>query len=530
VSEAWFQTPAPLLPEVLALNARWQGERPAVIFDDKTLSWLEFHHQACQVANGLRSLGLDNGDRVAVLMSNSADMVVAMFGIIIAGGVTVPLNTMVTDAGLAAMIGDAGARCVIASADQAGRLEPHRKELDGISNGAWIASGEVRAGWQNFATWRAAQASRDPEVALADEDECNIIYSSGTTGKPKGIVHSHRRRLDWFYDLALALRYDRVAVNLCSIGLFSNISWAGMGCTLLVGGTVVVMPAFEPRAWLKLVAEHGATHAAMVPLQFQRILADPEFDRFDVSSIKSLMCCGSPLAPDLKLAVMDRLAPKLIELYGLTEGVITTLEPEQARARPASVGKPLMGTDLLILDEDDRPCATGEAGEIIGRCRHLMAGYHGRPDANEEATWTDAQGRRWLRTGDIGKLDEDGYLFLVDRKKDLIISGGQNVYPADIESVMLAHEAVSEVAVIGIDSEKWGETPLALVVGEESAISAVDLQAWTNKQVGRHQRLAGVVFIDELPRNPNGKILKRELRAEFRGWLGERAEEERRKA
>ncbi|HKJ18810.1 MAG TPA: AMP-binding protein [Xanthomonadales bacterium] len=525
MSHTKLQAPPPLLPEVIALNAKWQGDRPAIVFGDRTLSWREFHDRACQVANGLDSIGIRKGDRVAVLMSNSADMVVVMFGIIIAGCATVPLNTLVTESSLAAMIRDAGARGVFASADHASRLDGHRGEMRSVVDGAWIVAGPGPSGWKDYAGWIESQSDQDPEVALADDDECNIIYSSGTTGQPKGIVHSHRRRLDWFYDLALALRYDRATVNLCSIGLFSNISWAGMGCTLLTGGTIIVMPAFEAGEWLRLVQEHQVTHSAMVPLQFRHILGEPDFEQFDVSSIKSLMCCGSPLAQELKLEIMDRLAPGLVELYGLTEGVITTLEPEQARARPASVGKPLMGTDLMILDKDDNPCAAGEAGEIVGRCRHLMVGYHDRPDANKEALWMDEQGRHWLRTGDIGRLDEAGYLYLVDRKKDLIISGGQNIYPADIESVLLDHPAVTETAVVGIDSEKWGESPLAIVVGDSNLIGARDLCAWTNQRVGKHQRLAGLEFVSELPRNANGKVLKRELRGLYRNWLTEGPEE-----
>lgn len=509
----WFDAPAPLLPEILALNGRWMGDKPAVLCEGERLGWREFHRQLCQVANGLRAGGLKKGDRVAVLMDNSPEMIVALFGIIVAGGVTVPLNTLVGDAGLANMIRDAKAVGVIASTAHAPRLEAHRDTLPRVRNDAWWCAGDPPPGWDDFNAWRSRQDSTDPAVSLDDGDECNIIYSSGTTGQPKGIVHTHRRRLDWFYDLALALRYDRAAVNLCAIGLFSNISWAGMGCTLLTGGTVVIMRGFDAGRWLRDVGEHRVTHSAMVPVQFQRILDEPGFDDADLGSIKSLMCCGSPLAADLKGTIMARLAPRLVELYGLTEGVITTLEPEDAEGRLASVGKPLMGTDLLILDEDDRPCAPGVAGEIVGRGRILMAGYHGREDANREATWTDEQSRRWLRTGDIGRLDEDGFLFLVDRKKDMIISGGMNLYPADMESVALDHPGVREVAVIAVDSERWGESPFAVYVGDAEA---GELVAWVNERVGKHQRLVGAHAVDELPRNANGKILKRELRDRFR--------------
>ncbi len=515
-SPAWFDAPAPLFPEVLALNGRWMGDKPAVICGDETLTWREFHERLCQVANGLRADGLKPGDRVAVLMDNSTEMALALFGVIVAGGVTVPLNTLVADAGLATMIRDAQARAVIASTNHAPRLDTVRAQLDSVRANAWFCTGAAPEGWRDFAAWTTEQDTTDPEVPLADDDECNIIYSSGTTGQPKGIVHTHRRRLDWFYDLALALRYDRATVNLCSIGLFSNISWAGMGCTLLAGGTLVIMRGFDEAEWLRLVPAHGVTHSAMVPLQFRRILEDPSFDGTDTGSIKSLMCCGSPLPAELKAVIMARLAPRLIELYGLTEGVITTLEPEEAEGRLASVGKPIVGVDLCILDDEDQPCPPGVAGEIVGRCRTLMAGYHGREAANRDATWTGPDGRRWLRTGDIGRLDEEGFLYLVDRKKDLVLSGGMNVYPADIEAVTQEHPEVSEVAVIGIDSERWGESPFAVYVGHAAPAEVME---WTNTRVGKHQRLAGAVAVDQLPRNANGKMLKRELRECYRDWL-----------
>ena len=220
------------------------------------------------------------------------------------------------------------------------------------------------------------------------------------------------------------------------------------------------------------------------------------------------------MLPSMKLRVARELDCELIELYGLTEGIITTLDPEDLGTHPASVGKPVPGTDLRIIDDEGRELPPGEAGEIVGWSRFVMSGYHNRPEATVEATWLDPSGRPWLRTGDIGRLDADGYLYLVDRKKDMILSGGQNIYPADIEAVLKTHEAVFDCAVIGIPHEKWGETPLGLVVlrTDRAGTDAEALRGWANARLGRQQRLSRVEFVPDLPRNPNGKLLKRELR------------------
>jgi len=254
----------------------------------------------------------------------------------------------------------------------------------------------------------------------------------------------------------------------------------------------------------------------MVPLQYQKLMECEDIGNYDLTSLDTYMCCGSPLAVSLKQDIIERLPGDLIELYGLTEGLVTILSPEDMIDKTDSVGRPCPGQYLAIIDDDGNTLATGEAGEIVGQCRFMMAGYHANPEADEESTWVHPSGVRWLRTGDIGKLDTDGFLYLVDRKKDMILSGGQNIYPADIEATIVEHDAVHEVAVVGVASKKWGETPLAVIVTVEGATADADeLTAWANSRLGKQQRIAATVFIDELPRNPNGKVLKRELRTQF---------------
>jgi acyl-CoA synthetase (AMP-forming)/AMP-acid ligase II len=407
--------------------------------------------------------------------------------------------------------------------DQLARIDELRGGIpEEVQRNAFVAGAscgeccEYQAGAESQSAWF-------PALQIPPETPMNIIYSSGTTGLPKGIIATQQGRINWAYDLSVTFRFDAYCRTLAGLGLYSNISWASMLTTFLTGGTLVVTGnRFDAREALAVIETHRITHTTLVPVQYQRMLECEGQERFDLSSMKCAITVGSAMHVDLKRAVHARLDGALYEIYGLTEGLITVMDPREMPGRWESVGRPLMGSDIEILGNDDLPVPSGESGEIVGAARFVMPRYHNREQATEEASWTDAKGTTWLRTGDIGYLDDDGYLYVVDRKKDMILSGSQNIYPADIETVLLGHEQVLEAAVIGVPSKRWGETPLALIVPSPGAeIELNEIKSWLNERVGKQQRVVSVESIEELPRNPNGKILKRELRTAYEGKLFE---------
>ncbi len=510
-----FDSQAPLLPEILALHGKWHAEREAVICGDTRLTWAKFSQGNHQLAHGLIGQGIQPGDRIGIVMSNGIPMLQTMMAVMAAGAVAVPINLSVPDEAIVSMMKDAGVIALIATKDQQIRIDHLRPEMP-TSLTLFISETEIDHRWYSLTELMAKQPATLPTIEIAADSPLNIIYSSGTTGLPKGIVHSHRGRRDWAYDLCIALRYHGCAKTLLTIGLYSNISWVAMLCTLLSGGTLFIHKGFNTNAFLDTVEREKISHTAMVPIQFQRIIEQQKITATDLSSMQAMMSCGSPLHADLKQAIFETFGCGIVELYGLTEGIITTLDPEYAEGRWASVGKPLLGTDIAIIGEDDKPLDQGQAGEIVSRGRITMSGYLNRETANEEACYYDSQGKQWLRSGDIGYLDPQGYLFIVDRKKDMIISGGQNIFPQDIEAILVQHPAINDVAVIGAKSDRWGETPIALIVPEtDSQETESSLLAWANQRLGKQQRLAETFFTEMLPRNPNGKILKRELRLQY---------------
>jgi acyl-CoA synthetase (AMP-forming)/AMP-acid ligase II len=309
-------------------------------------------------------------------------------------------------------------------------------------------------------------------------------------------------------------------VMMASTPIYSNTT---LSCALVPvlarGAAVVLMGKFDARRFLEQAERWRATHAVLVPVQVGRILADPEFDRFDLSAFRHKLCTGAPFPVELKRDAVARWPGAMVEVYSMSEGgpaagFDATAHPDKLH----TVGKPSIGADVRIVGEDGRELGSGQIGEVVGHSRTMMTGYHNQPEATLAAEWRDSTGKRFIRSGDLGCFDEDGFLVIVGRKKDMIISGGLNVYPSDIEAVLAQNPAVAEAAVVGAPSRRWGETPVAFVTPAKGAVRdpealAREILAWTNLRVGKAQRLAAVKLVDDLPRNHLGKVLKRDLRS-----------------
>ena len=453
--------------------------------------------------------GLGVGHRAAVLMGNSVETIEVMFGIVRAGACVVPLSGLLTGPQLAGFIADSGAGIVFVSAEFREVIEPHRAALEK----RWISVGFEAPGWTAYVAYVADANDEPPLVAYGPEDEFSIIYSSGTTGLPKGIVHTHRARLHFAFSNAVEMGFSASARVLTTTPLFSNGTWLMVLPALFAGATLHVLPRFAPAMFLDAVERLRITHTFMVPPQYGLLLADPELPRHDLSSLAVMLSAGSPLRLDRKREVLERLGHGLYELYGFSEGFATMLRPDQHAAKVDTVGTPVLGFEMRVVDEHGRECAPGEPGEVVGHGPGMMRGYHAGAEATAAIVWRDERGRSFLRSGDIGTVDADGYLRIIDRKRDMIISGGFNVFPSDIEAVVTAHPAVAEATVIGVAHDKWGEAALACVILRDGhAAPACDIQLWCNERLAKHQRLTGVRVRTEFPRNALGKVLRRVLR------------------
>ncbi|MEF7612860.1 class I adenylate-forming enzyme family protein [Aquincola sp. MAHUQ-54] len=496
-----------VIAELIHRTAQHAPQRRALADGSRTLDYAALDALMDRVAAALQRDGLKPGDTIAICAAPSTAYAAVFLGALRAGVVVAPLAPGVLPESFARMMADADARRLFVDAGVASTVGP--AEAGGIPR---VALDDSTAG-QPLEDWLPPAGSRPVPVAPRPDWPFNIIYSSGTTGEPKGIVQGHGMR--WAHvRRGRGYAYGPDTVALLSTPLYSNTTLVVFFPALAWGGTVLLMPKFDARRYLEIAQAERVTHTMLVPVQYQRLMSQPDFDRFDLSSYRVKFSTSAPFNAALKADVLARWPGGLVEFYGMTEGGGTCiLEAHAWPGKLHTVGRPSEGHDIRVIDEQGRTLPVGEAGEVVGHSPGMMTGYHQRPEQTRAVEWFDETGKRFIRTGDVGRFDEDGFLTLVDRKKDMIISGGFNIYPSDLEAVLREHPAVAEVSVIGVPSAEWGETPVAYAVLREGrGETAAELRDWLNARVGKTQRLADLRLVAELPRSAIGKVLKRELR------------------
>ncbi|HRP10126.1 MAG TPA: class I adenylate-forming enzyme family protein [Terricaulis sp.] len=492
------------LSDMIAAHAAARPDAAALIQDEARLSYAALNARMDRIAATLQREGVNPGEAIAICAGTSLEYASLFLGALRTGVAAAPIAPSSTPEAIAGMAADCGAALFFIDAETAAALAPVRDAIK-----AKLIALDRAA----FEAWLAPEGAKPTPTPVTAEMPFNIIYSSGTTGAPKGIVQSHGMRFGHI-QRAVAMGYSPGAVALLSTPLYSNTTLVAFFPTLGLGGSVVLMKKFDAARYLALAETHRATHTMLVPVQYSRLMAHPDFDKHDLAAFQMKFCTSAPFSAALKAEVLTRWPGGLVEYFGMTEGggtcvLAAHLFPDKLH----TVGMPAPGHDIRVIDEEGRELPRGEVGEIVGRSELMMSGYHNRKEQTDAAIWTSPEGLAFIRTGDVGRFDAEGFLELMDRKKDMIISGGFNIYPSDLEAVLRQHPDVADAAVVGAPSAEWGETPVAFVVSRGAG--AEEIRAFANAKLGKTQRLSALELIDELPRSHIGKVLKRELRDAF---------------
>ncbi|MEQ8483737.1 MAG: fatty acid--CoA ligase [Pseudomonadales bacterium] len=510
------------LGDLSRFHARQRPGKEAMLFDGRSTSYGDLDRHASQVANGLIADGLKPGSRVGFMDKNSDAFYEVVFGCAKSGTVSVGINWRLAPPEVAYVLNDSEAEVLFVGPDFYALAEKIRSQVPSLKRIVAMEAGHPE--WQSYADWRAAQADVDPRVPVTTDDVAIQMYTSGTTGHPKGVQLMHR----CFFDLWRQPPNDDMAfnewteddVNLVAMPSFhiGGVGWGLMG--LRPGARNIVVREFDPGVTLDMIQQHGISKLFLVPAAIRMVLQHPQARQTDYSSVGYICYGASPIPLDLLREAIDVFRCGFVQLYGMTEttGSATYLPPQDhdvaGNERMRSAGKPFPGVRLKVVDEGGKRLPPRQVGEICISSPVNMLGYWHLPEATEK-TLIDG----YVHTGDAGYLDEDGYVYVHDRVKDMIVSGAENIYPAEVESALFGHPAVADVAVIGVPDDRWGEAVKAMIVLKPGKSAKADeIIGFARERIAGYKLPKSVDFIDELPRNPSGKILKRELRKPF--WEG----------